>query len=176
MNENVDLSKIVESLNKYKLDIPKFDIPQFDIPKFNIPEYHQSIIEAVNIQPIRNPLIELTEEQNRQSEESNKHLKSLVDYTENILNYNRELVSLNEKILSKINSLDNTLLFLNEAFLDKVQVDNENEIEKKALLLELITIIDSQDKSKLNMFISALAGPVAAGVIVEYFKFKVGLT
>lgn len=105
------------------------------------------------------------EEKRTREIENNESLKRIV-------NCNQELVSYNEKILKKINSLDDTLLFLNKSFLDKSKDDLENNKIQNALLLELITIIDSKDESKLNKFISNLAVPVSVGLIVEYLKLK----
>jgi len=49
--------------------------------------------------------------------------KTLFNYNEEIRSYNKELISLNEKILNKINSLDDTLLFFNNAFDKKAYSD-----------------------------------------------------
>lgn len=107
--------------------------------------------------------------------ENNENIKNIASSNEDIKKYNRDLVSLNEKVLSKINSLNDTLLFLNDAFIDKSKGDKENNQSQNALLLELIEIINSKDESKLNKFMSGIAAPVGVGLIVEYLKMKLGI-
>lgn len=104
--------------------------------------------------------------------ENNDSLKNLVKTTEEICEYNKNLVSFNEKILNKINSLDETLSFLNTSF----NKDIENSQQQTALLLQLITIIDDKDSSKLKEFITGLPGVVVSELIISYFKIKLGLT
>lgn len=119
---------------------------------------------------------EVNEEKYQREVENNENLKALVNYNEEISSYNRELVSLNEKILNKINSLDDTLLFLNNAFDKKACFDKALGQEHNALLLELILIIESKDPTKLQTFMSGVATPIGVGLIVEYLKMKLGLT
>lgn len=163
LGENI---KAIQDLqNAFKnIEIPKIDIPNFD----NL--YRNDVLENLSyeIKDFKNPLIELAEEQN-------ESLKTLVKYNEDISRYNKELVSLNEKILNKINSLDDTLTFLNGAFSDKTKKDNKNSEQQLSLLLELITIIESKDSSKLELFMSNVGAPVAVGLIVEALKVKFGL-
>lgn len=151
-----------------------FEMPNLDIDftsKFN-EAYEASNREmALRLQGINDINIQ---KQLRETE-NNESLKSIANYNKEILNHNKELVSLNEKILKKINSLDDTLLFLNNAFIDKSNMDKENNQNHNALLLELINIIDSKDEGKLNQFINGIAAPVGAGLIVEYLKIKLGL-
>ncbi|MGN0026956.1 MAG: hypothetical protein ACI33I_08145 [Clostridium sp.] len=132
-------------------------IPQIDIPNIN-----------KEIKNFKNPLVELAKEQNNS-------LKALVKYNEDISRYNEKLVSLNEKILNKINSLDDTLTFLNEAFSNKAKKDNKNSEQQLSLLLQLITIIESRDSSKLETFMSNIGAPLAVGLLVEALKIKFGL-
>ncbi|AJH02110.1 hypothetical protein LF65_05602 [Clostridium beijerinckii] len=108
--------------------------------------------------------------QDKQFKESiQKNLKDIV-------RHNTELVSLNNKILNKINSLDDTLLLFNKAF--NVSSSNTEEELKanNALLLELITIIDSKDDKKLATFIGGMSGTIGVELLISYFKMKIGLT
>lgn len=116
----------------------------------------------------KNPLVELAEDQNNS-------LKTLVKYNEDISKYNKELVSLNEKILNKINSLDDTLTFLNEAFSSKSKSDKKHSEQQLALLLELMTIIENKDSSKLQEFMNNIGAPVGVGLLIEVIKVKFGL-
>ncbi|MEG2412584.1 MAG: hypothetical protein RSA29_17090 [Clostridium sp.] len=125
---------------------------------------------------LQEEMCRINQEKYEREVENNESLKSLVDYNHEISNYNKELVSLNEKILNKINSLDDTLLFLNNVFDKKAYSDKTLAQGHNALLLELITIIESQDPTKLQQFMSGVAAPVGVGLIVEYFKMKLGLT
>lgn len=136
--------------------------------------------EILNLNKKTNAAMEIIQKSNREKFqreiENNENLKALVNYNEEISSYNRELVSLNEKILSKINSLDDTLLFLSNALDKNAYVEKTLGQEHNALLLELITIIESKDKTKLQTFMSGLAGPVSVGLAIEYLKIKLGLT
>lgn len=154
-------NKLIEDIrSKFRaLDLPKIDIP-------NIDELYESY--NFEIEDFENPLIKLAEEQN-------DSLKVLVKHNEEISIYNKELVSLNKKILNKINSLDDTLTFLNSAFSDKAKKDYKNSEQQLGLLLELITIIESKDSSKLELFMSNVGAPVAVGLMVEALKIKFGL-
>lgn len=114
-------------------------------------------------------------EKHRREIENNESLKALVEHNEDISRYNRELVSLNQKILSKINSLDDTLTFLNVALSEKANKDNENSEKQLTLLLELITIIEDKDSSKLETFMNNVGTPVAVGLLIEALKIKFGL-
>jgi hypothetical protein len=135
-----------------------------------------SSIRLNNIDPMQN--LTETESFKYAAEEINKRKLMETENNENlkvIVNYNTQLVSLNEKILKKINSLDDTLLFLNKVFIDKSKVDKETSQSHNALLVELIQIIDSKDADRLNKFTNGIAAPVIAGLIVEYLKMKLGI-
>lgn len=156
--------------------IADFKIPEVQIPKFEMPDYTRQI-HITNNEALRlsEEMDRVNREKHKREIENNESLKSIVQYNEEISSYNKELVSLNEKILSKINSLDDTLLFLNKAFIDKNEMDKEKAIEHNALLLELITIIDQKDDSRLKEFLTNVGVPVGVGLLVEYFKIKLGL-
>ncbi|WP_252224320.1 MULTISPECIES: hypothetical protein [unclassified Clostridium] len=160
-----------------------------DINKFT--EKTQGIAEMVaKINPVDNIDLEWNEKIEKYSEcirqekaehyerevENNENLKALVDYNNEISNYNRELVKLNEKILNKVNSLDDTLFFLFQTFKDKYDSDKELGQEHNALLLELITTIDSKDENKIKDFFNKVPVPLGVGLLVEYFKMKLGLS
>lgn len=163
MNEQL-FKNLSIKMNDVKLpNLSTLEMPN----RFNIGGRQEEILEIVN---------KSNQEKHEREVENNENLKSLVDYNHEISNYNKELVSLNEKILNKINSLDDTLLFLNNAFDKKAYSDKTLAQEHNALLLELITIIESQDPTKLQQFMSGVAAPVGVGLIVEYFKMKLGLT
>lgn len=159
-DSELDFSK----LNFSNLKFLDFKMPKVDIPDYGI--YNEELFESINRD---------NREKHKREVENNNSLKSLVKYNEDISNYNRELVSLNEKILNKINSLDDTLTFLNDAFSDKVKKDNKNSEQQLSLLLELITIIESKDSSKLKTFMSNVGSPVAVGLLIEALKIKFGL-
>ncbi|HII4440514.1 TPA: hypothetical protein ACY4R4_001333 [Clostridium perfringens] len=108
--------------------------------------------------------------------ENNESLKELVDYNEKISNYNRELVSLNEKILTKINSLDETLDFLNNSFNKKREFDKKKATEQTSLLLELTQIIEEKDNNKLEKFINKVGAPLGIGLLTDYLKMKLGIS
>ena len=136
----------------------------------------------IEVPDFRSELEDMTEllhrenlEKHRREIENNESLKALVEHNEDISRYNRELVSLNEKILSKINSLDDTLTFLNVALSEKANKDNENSEKQLTLLLELITIIEDKDSSKLETFMNNVGTPVAVGLLIEALKIKFGL-
>ncbi|NFH48845.1 hypothetical protein FC976_16860 [Clostridium sporogenes] len=120
------------------------------------------------------------EESNRQEYErkvqNNENLKKLVDYNSEITEYNRQLVTLNESILRKINFVNTSLDFVIEAIVENTEITKKDGIEHNALLLELITIMESKDKSKIKEFLGGLTGNVAVGVMVEYLKFKLGIS
>lgn len=116
------------------------------------------------------------QEQYEREVENNENLKNLVEYNNEIAQYNKELVKLNEKILTKVNSLDDTLFFLFQSFKDKYESDGKLGQEHNALLLELITIIDSKDKGKITEFFDKVPVPLGVGLLVEYFKMKLGLS
>lgn len=146
--------------------------------KFNTPNFPSvnNSLDILKNTPIKNPMIDKMDKQNKLQQESSDYLKSLVDLNIKISDYNKELVSLNEKILNKINSLDDTLLFLNDSFITKSEIDKDQGKAHNALLLELITIIDSKDEAKLKQFTNGVAAPVMSGLIVEYLKIKLGLS
>jgi len=100
----------------------------------------------------------------------------LVDYNSEITEYNRQLVTLNESILRKINFVNTSLDFVIEAIVENTEITKKDGIEHNALLLELITIMESKDKDKIKEFLGGLTGNVAAGVMVEYLKFKLGIS
>lgn len=169
---NEDIKKALNIVPK--LDLPKMDMSWAANLAKSIEDIEKNKFNMMNLvdnlpPPTENPLVKIAKEQN-------ESLKSIVNYNEEISTYNRELVRLNEKILSKINSLDDTLIFLNKSFSNKIENDKESDIRNQALLLELITIIDTKDSSKLENFMTTLGAPVAVGLIVEYFKFKLGLS
>jgi len=152
-------------MSGYNFDFSKIDFPKIEIPKVEIPNVDE-IYESINEENMK---------KNKREVENNESLKAIVAYNEDISRYNRELVSLNEKILNKINSLDDTLTFLNGAFSDKAKKDNKNSEQQLGLLLELITIIESKDSSKLETFMNNIGAPVAVGLLVEALKIKFGL-
>ncbi|EJE7236753.1 hypothetical protein FC820_10600 [Clostridium sporogenes] len=108
--------------------------------------------------------------------QNNENLKKLVDYNSEITEYNRQLVTLNESILRKINFVNTSLDFVIEAIVENTEITKKDGIEHNALLLELITIMESKDKDKIKEFLGGLTGNVAAGVMVEYLKFKLGIS
>lgn len=170
MDNNFDnLNKAIESINSIDFSQLRSNISDVD---FNIPNINS--LNSINTQVDK--LREINQEKYEREIENNENLKALVEHNEEISNYNRELVELNRKILNKINSLDDTLLFLNEAFVNKTEIDKEQGQSHNALLLELITIMDSKDGEKLKQFTNTLAAPVIAGLIVEYLKLKLGLS
>lgn len=174
MNDLSILGEKIKAIEDMRINLQNIEFPKINIPKIDISNldnfYQEHILPDLNydIENFENPLIKLAEEQN-------DSLKTLVKYNEDISRYNKELVSLNEKILNKINSLDDTLTFLNGAFSDKAKKDNKNSEQQLSLLLELITIIESKDSSKLELFMSNVGAPVAVGLIVEALKVKFGL-
>lgn len=147
-------------VNKYAIEHKQLNLPFIDR----------------DLEKMRDSLTKSSQEKYQREIENNEYLKALVEHNEDISNYNRELVDLNRKILNKVNSLDDTLLFLNEAFVNKTEIDKEQGQSHNALLLELITIMDSKDGEKLKKFTNTLAAPVIAGLIVEYLKLKLGLS
>ncbi|HHQ4317733.1 hypothetical protein [Clostridium perfringens] len=108
--------------------------------------------------------------------ENNKNLKEIASYNEGILNYNKKLVSLNEKILTKIESLDEILSFLNNSFNEKSKFDKKKAIEQTALLLELSQIIKEKDNNKLEKFMNNIGAPLGVGLVTEYLKMKLGIS
>jgi len=163
-----DTDKLASRLQALQgIELPKLDMSEL---ASRVSYFNSSMNEA------QEDLMRINQEKYEREVENNENLKSLVDYNLEISNYNRKLVSLNEKILNKINSLDDTLLFLNDAFINKAEMDEEQIKANNALLLELITIIDSNDAGKLKQFTSGLAAPVISGLVVEYFKMKLGLS
>lgn len=168
--ENDDFKNALDSMKS--IDLSGFN--NLSLPDIN---WTVDVSEISNkMQDLRDSVSEINMGQYQREIENNESLKSIVRYNEEISEYNRELVNLNNKILNKINSLDDTLLFLNKAFMDKADLDKKQNNEHNALLLELITIIDSKDEGKLKQFINGIAAPVGAGLIVEYFKMKLGLS
>lgn len=159
-NNNFDFSK---------LNLPKVEMTKIPEVKFNIPDVNNKLnnmMEALNHVEV---------EKHRREIENNKSLKALVEYNEDISRYNKELVSLNEKILNKINSLDDTLTFLNVALSEKADKDNENSDKQLTLLVELITIIENRDSGKLETFMNNVGAPVGVGLLIEALKIKFGL-
>lgn len=165
MSDNsFDFSSLTSNLSK--IEMPKLEMPEV---KFNIPDVNRELnnmMEALNHVEV---------EKHKREIENNKSLKALVEHNEDISRYNRELVSLNEKILNKINSLDDTLTFLNGALSKKANQDSEYADKQLTLLVELITIIENKDSSKLETFMSNVGAPVAVGLLIETLKIKFGL-
>ena len=159
-NFDFDLSKIAASL-------PSFEAPK--LPSFEIPDINTMLEDSIE------SIYHVKSETLRREIENNESLKALVDYNEDISRYNKELVSLNEKILNKINSLDDTLTFLNRAFSNKVDKDNDNSDKQLTLLVELITIIEDKDSSKLELFMTNVGAPLGVGLLIEALKIKFGL-
>lgn len=159
------------NINDLINNIPKIDVPKID-----------SIIEQRNnlnvkmTEEIQEKMNKISEEKHKREVENNENLKSIVKHSEEISNYNKQLVSLNEKILNKINSLNDSLSFLIDAFSDKTEKDKEYSQQHLALLLELIKIIDEKDSSKLQNFMNSVGFPLGVGLLTEALKIKLGLS
>ncbi|GAA0061721.1 hypothetical protein [Clostridium sp. CTA-1] len=119
---------------------------------------------------------EINRQEYERKVQNNENIKKLVDYNSEITEYNRQLVALNESILRKINFVNTSLDFIIEAIVENTEITKKDGIEHNALLLELITIMESKDENKIKNFFEALTGNVAAGVMVEYIKFKLGIS
>lgn len=159
------------------IDFSKINIPKIEIPKIDMSNTMTNIDFSSRVfKEMEEDVARHNREKNRREVENNESLKSIVEYNEEIVKRNKELVSLNERILKKINSLDDTLLFLNESFNEKRKEDKDSNNMINAQLLDLITIIDSGDKNKVSEFLSGLGGNIAAGLIVAYFQMKLGLS
>lgn len=166
------LGENIKAIEELRSKFKDFEFPKINTEIFNhkIDIVNPSeIYSKFDFSDFKNPLVELAEEQN-------DSLKTLVKYNEDISRYNRDLVSLNEKILNKINSLDDTLIFLNEAFSDKTRNDEEYFKQHMTLLLELTKIIEDKDSNKLQAFVNNLGAPVLVEVIIMFFKLKFGIT
>ncbi|KYN78124.1 hypothetical protein A0J52_02250 [Clostridium sporogenes] len=157
-------------LSDSEIEKIKSSIPS--IKPVNKPVYINKFSKEATLKEIT----EISRAKNKRELENNNNLKAIVQHNENISNYNKELVSLNEKILNKINSLDDTLILLNNTFNNKVDIDKEQAQEQTALLLELIAILDSKDKDKIKKFMENVSAPVGVGLIVEYLKIKLGIS
>ncbi|WP_252238998.1 hypothetical protein [Clostridium sp. VAP51] len=159
--------KAIEKIDFSNLNMPS--IPNIDY-NMHIPTISYEMEETMkNVQQIN-------KEKHQREVENNQSLKSILEHNEKISEYNKELVSLNNKILNKINSLDDTLLLFNKAF-DNTSQKTESELQNNnALLLQLITIIESKDDKKLLDFMGGMTGTVGIELIVSYFKMKLGLT
>lgn len=159
------------NINDLINNMPKIDVPKID-----------SIIEQRNnlnvkmTEEIQEKMSKISEEKHKREVENNENLKSIVKHSEEISNYNKQLVSLNEKILNKINSLNDSLSFLIDAFSDKTEKDKEYSQQHLALLLELIKIIDEKDSSKLQTFMNSVGFPLGVGLLTEALKIKLGLS
>lgn len=159
------------NINDLINNMPKIDVPKID-----------SIIEQRNnlnvkmTEEIQEKMNKISEEKHKREVENNENLKSIVKHSEEISNYNKQLVSLNEKILNKINSLNDSLSFLIDAFSDKTEKDKEYSQQHLALLLELIKIIDEKDSSKLQTFMNSVGFPLGVGLLTEALKIKLGLS
>ncbi|MCI2779165.1 hypothetical protein ACQR22_01315 [Clostridium perfringens] len=163
--------KDILNLDFSKVDLTKIALPQVDLTKIDLPQ--------VDLDPnkkMMESLAKSSRERLTREMENNESLKLIVDYNEKISNYNRELVSLNEKILTKINSLDETLAFLNNSFNKKSEFDKNKAIEQTALLLELTQIIEEKDNNKLEKFMNKVGAPLGVGLLTEYLKMKLGLS
>lgn len=165
-----------DMFDKFKnMQLPNIQLPKIDLGVLEMK--HNLNLDFIERQSeIQNDILRINQEKHQREVENNESLKSLVEYNYEISNYNKELVSLNEKILNKINSLDDALLFLNKAFDKKSYSDKTLAQEHNALLLELILIIESKDSSKLKQFLSGIAAPVGVGLVVEYLKMQLGLS
>ncbi|MEN8075724.1 hypothetical protein ABFP60_02115 [Clostridioides difficile] len=170
-----DISKAVENIRDTMNKI-NFNMPNYDA----ITQQSNNImgLQEVLNKPLdfKNPMVELAEIQNDYLEKiliENQHIK---EESKNISNYNKDLVSLNKQILVKVNSLNETLHFLNGAFNKNAEKSQKANQEHAALLLELITIIESKDEVKLNNFMSNVGSAVGAGLIIECIKMKFGLS
>lgn len=159
---NFDFSGLASSLSK-------IEKPVMPAIKMEVPDINGRLKEAME------SINQIEVEKHRREVENNKSLKALVEYNEDISRYNKELVSLNEKILNKINSLDDTLTFLNGALSKKATQDSEYANKQLILLTELIDIIENKDSNKLETFMNNIGAPVATGLLVEYLKIKFGL-
>lgn len=164
LNENL---KAIEEL--------RAKLSSIEIPPINMEVFKQMNISGIDvtrcdreIKNFKNPLVELAEEQNN-------YLRDLVKYNEDISRYNKELVGLNEKILNKINSLDETLTFLNTAFANKSENDDKSSEKQLSLLVQLMDIIENKDSSKLEKFMSNFGAPATVGLLIEVLKIKFGL-
>lgn len=122
------------------------------------------------------PLLEIVEDQNKSLKEVGEYLKTLVELNGNISDYNRQLVSLNERILKKINTLDDTLEFINNTLTDKAENDKAQSNTRNALLLELITIMDSKDEGKLQKFFKDVPVSMGVSLLTQYLIYKLGLS
>lgn len=162
MDNKIDLSKINSIESKIE-DITSKVYSQIDARDSYIAE---------SIQAIGN----FNDEKYEREVENNENLKKIVDYNSEITEYNKQLVDLNKSILTKINSVNISLDFILEAIKESTQVAKEEKIEHNALLLELITIMESKDKNKITKFLGGLTGNVAAGLTVEYLKYKLGIS
>lgn len=162
-------------MKDYNLDFPNLKIPEVKMPKFDIPDIPDFSSDYDKIYESINQANQTIIEKNQREVENNESLKAIVAYNEDISRYNRELVSLNEKILNKINSLDDTLTFLNETFSNKSTNDVKHSEQQLSLLLELITIIENKDSSKLETFMNNIGAPVGVGLFIEALKFQLGL-
>lgn len=162
------LSSVQDALKNIKLNIP--DIKPIELPIYD------NIYDNAKIKESMEAIARINREKNERELENNNSLKTIVQYNQDIANYNKELVNLNEKILKKINSLDDTLIFLNNAFNNKSGMDKEQAQQQTALLLELITILDSRDEKKIKKFMDNVSVPVGVGLIVEYLKIKLGIS
>lgn len=134
-------------------------------------EIHPQVAKLMTAEEIRAKSEQIIKE-HRENAYKNKISTSL----EEIVGYNSELVTLNNKILNKINSLDDTLLLFHKAFNDGVSRTEDELKSNNALLLELITIIDSKDDKKLAQFIGGMSGTIGIELLISYLKMKLGLT
>ena len=155
--------------NLSEINLNNFDLSKIELPKLDLPELILPKVDLMPNQELMDELHKSSQERLTREIENNESLKKIVDY-------NGELVSLNNKILKKINSLDDTLTFLNSVFNDKNKFDKRKSVEQTALLLDLVNIIDEKDNNKLEKFMSDVGAPLGVGLLIEYLKMKLGLS
>lgn len=110
--ENNNLKNVLDSIKS--IDLSGFNNLSLDVSEI-----------SNKMQYLRDSFSEINSDQYEREIENNESLKSIVRYNEEISQYNKELVNLNNKILNKINSLDDTLLFLNKSFMGKADLDKK---------------------------------------------------
>lgn len=182
LSENMQKTQKLLKNNVPKINIPKMDIPKFNVPKINIPELPvvkpiEAIIDTSELESIGEEIAKQKEEEIKRQIENNENLRNLVLYNQKLVDYNHQLVNLNEEILRKINIISNTMEDLSENIGESTNVAKEFNEEQTKLLLQLINIMESKDeRSKLGDFLKGLTGDVAAGLIIGYLQYKLGLS
>ena len=79
-------------------------------------------------------------------------------------------------ITKKINTLDDTLEFINNTLNEKAESDIAQSNTRNALLLELITIMDSKDEGKLQKFFKDVPVSMGVSLLTQYLIYKLGLS